>query len=89
MQTNSHWLISGAYEPPKAVKEHEACTTCQVPSQSTKYFPYKESEILLFEAAYGMRMTTKQQWQRIVVIWIVMELSFMLLHHLWQLISSC
>ena len=30
-----------------------------------KYFPYKESEILLFEALYGLRVMTKQQWQRI------------------------
>ena len=45
----------GAYELPK---EHETCTTCQVPSQFkfiAKYFPYKESEILLFEAIYGTR----------------------------------
>ena len=55
---------AGAYEPPK---EHETCTTCRVPSQSkfiTKYCPYKESEILLFEAVYGLRVTTKQ-WRRI------------------------
>ena len=44
-------------------------TTCQVPSQSKfidKYFPYKESEILLLEALHVMRVATKQQWQRIV-----------------------
>ena len=61
-------LVPGAYEPPKAVKEHETCTTCRVPSQSkfiAKYCPYKESEILLFEAVYVLRVTTKQQWQRI------------------------
>ena len=52
---------AGAYKPPK---EHETCTTCQVPSQSkfiTKYCPYKESEILLFEAVHGLRVMTKQQ----------------------------
>ena len=43
-------------------KEHEICTICQAPSQSkfiAKYFPYKESEILLFEAIYGMRVMTQ------------------------------
>ena len=53
---SSYVVIAGAYEPPGAVKEHETCTTCQVPSQSkfiAKYFPYKESDILLFEAVYG------------------------------------
>ena len=47
--------MSGTYELPKAAKEHETCTTCWVPSQSkfiAKYCPYKESEILLFEAVY-------------------------------------
>ena len=42
-------------------KEHETCTTCQVPSQSkfiAKYFPYKESEILLF-VIYGTHITTQ------------------------------
>ena len=61
---------SGAYELPEAAKEYETCTTCRVPSQSkfiAKYFPYKESEILLFEAIYGMRVTTKQQWRRIIM----------------------
>ena len=55
------WPVAGAYEPPKAAKEHETCTTCRVPSQSkfiAKYCPYKESEILLFEAVYGLRVTT-------------------------------
>ena len=61
------YMVAGAYEPPK---EHETCTTCRVPSQSkfiTKYFPYKESKILLFEAVYRMRVTTKQQWRRFIV----------------------
>ena len=30
-----------------------------------KCFPYKKSEILLFEAVHGMHVMTKQQWQRI------------------------
>ena len=33
-----------------------------MPSQSefiAKYFPYEESEILLFEAVYGMSVTTQ------------------------------
>ena len=54
--------MSGAYKPPKAAKEHETCTICRVPSQSkfiAKYFPYKESEILLFEAVHGTRVTTQ------------------------------
>ena len=58
------YVLPGAYELPK---EHETCTTCRVPSQSkfiAKYCPYKESEILLFEAVYGLRVTTKQ-WRRI------------------------
>ena len=58
----------GAYEPPKAAKKHETCTICQAPSQSkfiVKYFPYKETEILLLEAAYGTCVMTKQQWWRI------------------------
>ena len=62
-------ISSGAYEPPK---DHETCTTCWVPSQSkfiAKYFPYKESKILLFEAIYRMHVTTKQQWQRFVYNW--------------------
>ena len=52
-------VISGAYEPPK---ERKACTICQVPSQSkfiAEYFPYKESEILLFEAVHGMHVITQ------------------------------
>ena len=55
-------VLSGAYEPPKAEKEHATYTNCRVPSQSksiAKYFPYKESKILLFEAVYGLRVTTK------------------------------
>ena len=51
-----------AYESPKVAKEHETCTICRVPSQSkfiAKYFPYKESEILLFEAVHGTRMMTQ------------------------------
>ena len=50
-------------EPMRAAKENETCTTCQVPSQSkfiAKYFPYKESEILLFEAVYVTHVITKQ-----------------------------
>ena len=46
-------VLPGAYEPPMPAKEHETCTIFQVPSQSkfiAKYFPCKESEILLFEA---------------------------------------
>ena len=42
--------------------EHETCTICQMPSQSkfiAKYFPYKESEILLFEAVHEMRVMTQ------------------------------
>ena len=53
------WPIAGAYESLKAAKEHETYTICQVPSQSkfiAKYFPYKESKILLFEAIHGMRV---------------------------------
>ena len=64
LQINVHIHTPGAYEPLEGAKEHETCTTCRVPSQSkfiAKYFPYKESEILLFEAVYGMRVTTKQQ----------------------------
>ena len=44
-------VIPGAYEPPKAAKEHTTYIACRVPSQSkfiTKYFPYKENKILLF-----------------------------------------
>ena len=40
------YVCTGAYELLKAAKEHEICTTYQVPSQSkfiAKYFPYKES----------------------------------------------
>ena len=132
-------MFPGAYELLKAAKKHETCTICQVPSQSkfiAKYFPYKESEILLFEAVYGSRVTTQTTMTENFlelssttedllltvltstscctslhsishevsvsrptnyvygifkyrdVIWIVMELSFMLLCHLWQLISS-
>ena len=54
--------MTEAYEPPKAAKKHETCTICQVPSQSkfiAKYFPYKESEILLFEAVHGMHVMTQ------------------------------
>ena len=51
-----------AYEPPKVAKEHETYTICRVPSQSkfiAKHFPYKESEILLFEAVHGTRVMTQ------------------------------
>ena len=51
---------SEAYELPKVAKEHEII--CQVPSQSkfiAKYFPYKENEILLFEAIYGTHVLTQ------------------------------
>ena len=51
------FVTSAAYEPPKAAKEHETYTACQVPSQSksiAKNFPYKESKILLFEAVCGL-----------------------------------
>ena len=54
------YTIPGAYGPPK---DH---AICQVPSQSkfiTKYFLYKENEILLFEGLYGLCMMTKQQWR--------------------------
>ena len=27
-------IVAGAYEPPKAAKEHETYTVCRVPSQS-------------------------------------------------------
>ena len=46
-------ILPGAYELLMAVKEHETYTACRVPSLSksiTKYFPYTESKILLFEA---------------------------------------
>ena len=59
------YLTSGAYEPPK---DHETFTACWVPSQSkpiANYLPYKESNISLCEAMYGLHMTTKQQWWRI------------------------
>ena len=48
----------GAYEP----KGHATYTICRVPSQSkfiAKYFPYKESKILLFETVYGLHVMTK------------------------------
>ena len=48
-------MLTGAYEPPKAAKEHATYTACRVPSQSkliASYFPYKESTISLFEALY-------------------------------------
>ena len=60
MEIKQRFAGTGAYAPLKATKEHETCTICQVPSQSkfiAKYFPYKQSEILLFEAIYETRMT--------------------------------
>ena len=47
-----YWITTGAYEPPKAAKEHE---TSIVPGASQsksigEYFPCKESKTLLFEA---------------------------------------
>ena len=46
IEVSTH-VFPGAYEPPKAAKEHETDTVCRVPSQFksiAKYFPYKESK---------------------------------------------
>ena len=44
------YLLTGAYEPLKVAKEHETYAVYWVQPQSksiTKYFPYKESKMII------------------------------------------
>ena len=60
--------MTGAYELPKLVKEHETYATCWVASQSKFNLSFiKESKISLFDAVKGLCMRTQEKWQKIIV----------------------
>lgn len=49
-------MLSGAYGPPKAAKEHVTCIACWTSSQSkpfARYPPYQEGITFLFEAIFN------------------------------------